>query len=462
MLPKLLLVSVWSLFLEIWLIRWISTEIRIFAYVNNLVLLACFLGLGAGYAFPKEKPRLVPMFLALGVLVISVHAWPFQMITDLLSTFSDTVIWYNPGHHGSFESVVQGVCLTVCMFGMIAAVFFPIGQLLGGLFNSCSNTIFAYSLNIVGSILGIWLFAGMSFLSTPPLFWFLLAAIPPLFLLGGDQWERICFVLLVVFCTIIFSVERNASDLTYWSPYQKLTIRPNTIGKLADGFQVNVNNVGYMCLLDLSKDFIGKHFGDNEAVMRLYAHNQYELPYQLKPGAKDVLIVGSGGGNDVAGALRSGVERIDAVEIDPIIYKIGKYFHPERPYSSAKVHVTIEDARSFFQEMRGKRQYDMVVFGLLDSHTLNSAYNNIRLDHYVYTRESLEQAKALLKPGGLLSLSFEARKPWIASRLQGLLTEVFGRPPLTCRIRPSTQAVGWGGMGVKFLKHVLANFLINL
>ena len=36
------------LFLEIALIRWIGTEIRIFAYMHNLVLLGCFLGFGVG------------------------------------------------------------------------------------------------------------------------------------------------------------------------------------------------------------------------------------------------------------------------------------------------------------------------------------------------------------------------------------------------------------------------------
>ena len=41
-------------------------------------------------------------------------------------------------------------------------------------------------------------------------------------------------------------------------------------------------------------------------------------------------------------------------------------------------------------------------FGLLDSHTTPSAYTNVRLDHFVYTRESCEEAKRLLKPGGVI------------------------------------------------------------
>src|SRR6476620_9472239 len=42
------LISVLGLFLELLLIRWVSTEIRIFAYLQNTVLVVCFLGLGMG------------------------------------------------------------------------------------------------------------------------------------------------------------------------------------------------------------------------------------------------------------------------------------------------------------------------------------------------------------------------------------------------------------------------------
>src|SRR6202789_2386521 len=51
----LLLVSVLGLFLEMMLIRWIGTEIRIFAYLQNTVLIVCFLGLGMG-CFTCKQP----------------------------------------------------------------------------------------------------------------------------------------------------------------------------------------------------------------------------------------------------------------------------------------------------------------------------------------------------------------------------------------------------------------------
>ena len=48
-------ISVLSLFLELLLIRWIGTEVRIFAYLQNTVLVVCFLGLGIG-CFTSRGP----------------------------------------------------------------------------------------------------------------------------------------------------------------------------------------------------------------------------------------------------------------------------------------------------------------------------------------------------------------------------------------------------------------------
>jgi hypothetical protein len=85
----------------------------------------------------------------------------------------------------------------------------------------------------------------------------------------------------------------------------------------------------------------------------------------------------------------------------------------------------------------------LIVFGLLDSHTTTSM-TNARLDHYVYTRESLTRAKSLLTDDGVMMLSFEAAKPFIADRMAHCIAEVFGREPLSFRIPFSD--VGWGGV----------------
>src|SRR5713101_7633330 len=51
--------SLLSLFLELLMIRWISSEILIFAYFKNFVLIACFLGFGLGCYLSHRKVNLL-------------------------------------------------------------------------------------------------------------------------------------------------------------------------------------------------------------------------------------------------------------------------------------------------------------------------------------------------------------------------------------------------------------------
>jgi len=133
-------------------------------------------------------------------------------------------------------------------------------------------------------------------------------------------------------------------------------------------------------------------------------------------------------GNDVAAALRNGAGQVEAVEIDPLILKLGKELHFEHPYESPRVHVVLNDARNYIENSRGK--FDLIVFSLLDSHTTTSHFTNIRIDNYVYTREALAQARKLLKPDGLFVVKFHVGTPWIAGRLFELLRTTFGQNPI--------------------------------
>ena len=66
----LFLISVAGLFLELLLIRWITTEIRIFAYLQNTVLVVCFLGLGMGCWSPRKPFALRHILVPLAALVV--------------------------------------------------------------------------------------------------------------------------------------------------------------------------------------------------------------------------------------------------------------------------------------------------------------------------------------------------------------------------------------------------------
>src|SRR5262249_47794445 len=111
----------------------------------------------------------------------------------------------------------------------------------------------------------------------------------------------------------------------------------------------------------------------------------------------------------------------------------------EKPYDSGKVEIVNDDARSYFANSR--ERFDLIIFGLLDAHT-TTAMANARLDHYVYTRESIQQAKNLLADGGVIFLSFAVQKPFVADRMAGVLRDVFEKEPLSFFIPTSTYGAG--------------------
>src|SRR5207248_7013821 len=142
----------------------------------------------------------------------------------------------------------------------------------------------------------------------------------------------------------------------------------------------------------------------------------YQLPFMLTQQRDDALIVGAGTGNDVAAALRSGFHHVAAVDIDPMMIEIGKRAHPERPYDNPRVTPVVNDARAYFEQNTG-RQFDVVCFSLLDSHAMFSAMSSLRLENYVYTAESIRSAYKLVKPGGVLTLTFSVvAGSWISDR----------------------------------------------
>jgi hypothetical protein len=463
----LFLISVVGLFLELLLIRWISTEIRIFAYLQNTVLVVCFLGLGMGCWDSRKPFALRDILLPLGVLValLAVPTTRFTLgeISSLLSGFGNLVIWSGTESTGWHAVVapVAGVALTFLFMILLWEIFVPIGRLLGRTMADHPNTITAYSVNVVGSLLGIWLFVAASALYLPPVAWFAVFAVGAAFFVGtGGRSKRTDAILIagIVGLAAIAGYEPGFEE-TRWTPYQKLGLATNTtedrpdrsplmrrIAGERDVFvgapgrtYISVNNIGYQGMVDLRPETVAVDPEKFPPYQRGYS--QYDLPAKLHPHPRSILIVGAGSGNDAAGALRNGAEHVVAVEIDPGIIEYGRRLHPERPYADPRCVVVNDDARSYFATCTEK--FDVIAFGLLDSHT-TTAMTNARLDHYVYTTESLAHAKKLLNPGGVMVLSFEAQKPFIADRMATALEQVSGHAPVVFRV--PTNAYGWGGL----------------
>lgn len=439
------LVSVVGLLLEMMLIRWIGTEIRIFAYLQNTVLIVCFLGLGMG-CFTCKQPVSMGRGLCALLLLTGLLSIPFARqiaagITNQLSVLDDFVIWEQASSTGLVTIAFDLLCGLILTFGIMLLlweIFMPLGRVLGRSMNDHPHTIVAYSVNVAGSLIGILLFVVLSAWATSPFVWVAVCALL-LTSFAGTATERrknLACLAATVAVAAFAGYDTHAIEVA-WSPYQKLTLAPSVSKKWQGVNFIYVNNTGYQALVDNSDRTVR---ADKRVDPATYGLTQYDLPMQFHSHPRRVLVVGAGSGNDVAGALRGGAEHVTAVEIDPAIIDFGRRFHPERPYDSDKVHVVNDDARSFFATSQAK--FDVIIFGLLDSHT-TTALTNARLDHYVYTRESIQRAKTLLADGGVMVLSFDAMRTYIADRMSHCIKDVFGERPLAFRITPNVRS--WGG-----------------
>jgi SAM-dependent methyltransferase len=429
---QLILISLLSLFFEMLMIRWVSSEIRIFAYFKNFVLVACFLGFGLGCYLCRRRVQLMAMTtpLLLLTLILKAPISPLRRsisaLPALLGATVEVHVWGVPALPTSWLGMLLALSFVVPLFAVIATAFIPFGQLVGWYLENAPKGVTAYSVNVLASLAGIAGFTLLSFLHQPPWVWFLVAGFFTLLVFRGNKRVRWAIAVVFFICIALLAIPDHRHASTYWSPYQKLTIRPIENSGQLEAYSLTTNDSLYQFIVNLSPEFVKSHAATFQ--QHPLDQNAYNMPYRFYPAPPSVLVLGSGMGNDVAAALRNDAGRVEAIEIDPLILKLGRELHFEHPYQSPRVHVTVDDARSYIENSHD--QFDLIVFSLLDSHTTTSHFTNIRIDNYVYTREALQRAKQLLKPDGLFIVKFQVDNPWIAGRLFGLLHDTFGRDPI--------------------------------
>jgi len=427
---ELLLISFVALFLELVVIRWLSTEIRIFAYFKNLPLMAAFLGFGIGcyfyrsadLLFYKAFPRLI------GLLAAIIALAPVLDLTRVI--FVDPrqyfLLGFGFGDHAevsapSFFQATKAYLVIVFVFILVVATFTALTSKLGEFLNR-QTPLLGYSINVLGSLLGILGFSIVSYIESTPLLWLLLVY----FLLLYFYWGRpeLKLTLFYFVCSAAIVARVGFVEPVFWSPYYQIAVHmPDTPNPSQIGITVNYD--GFQEIQDLSPGYL-KNIP--EAIQRSQSRH-YNIPYQLsKRKIESVLILGGGSGNDAAAALRHDVSHVDVVEIDPVIARLGRQLHPESPYGSEKVQLHVDDARSYLQKT--KRKYDLVVFATLDSHAAFSSLSSIRIDNFVFTKESVQKVRSLLNVGGGVAINFFAIKPWLSQRHFNVLEEVMGNPPL--------------------------------
>jgi SAM-dependent methyltransferase len=413
----LFLVSFLILFMELACIRWFGSTVVFLTFFTNIALLAAFLGISVGCLAASSRRSLIETVLPtllVGMTIACVVLYVFTMFStvmiDVGGQGSPQQVFFGTEYRARDVTrfVVPLEAVAGVFFVLIALAFVGLGQVMGRAFTSLPNRVFAYTVNIAGSLAGIAAFAFVCYLRAPPSVWFATVCALTLYFLPRRTLPQICLSMAVL---VLLAIAGNIVPIseTIWSPYYKILYEPAS--RL-----IATNNIGHQVMVNVDE-----------------AGPAYALPHLLNRDSgggafADVLVIGAGSGNDVAAALRQGVRHVDAVEIDPAIKDLGSLYHPNQPYSDPRVSIHIDDGRSFVR--RTERKYDLVVYALVDSLVLHSGFSSIRLESFLFTHEAFADIRRILKPDGVFVAYNFYRQPWLVGRLQSMMTAAFGRPPL--------------------------------
>jgi SAM-dependent methyltransferase len=408
---RIFLASFLVLFLEVALIRWLPAQIRLLSYFSNFILLAAFLGIGIGALLGRAKRSL---FLWYPALLLGVVAVVYFLRLEV-RIHAPGSIYFTSGTSDAVTAVETTLLLPVLFVG-VAALFATLAQRMAAEMTALPP-LRAYTINLAGSLAGVAAFALVSRLEAPPSTWFLVAFVAAAPLLRGGRWSAgalAAVLCLLVSGGLVYDMQRG----TIWSPYYKITVKqlgPETV--------VEVNNIWHQSMAPVdSKEYF------------------YQWPYLVFGNTfRDVLILGAGSGTDVAAALKHGVASVDAVEIDPAILRLGALKHPDQPYADPRVRRVADDARHFLRT--ATKKYDLVVFALIDSLTLQSAFSGVRLESYMFTEESFRAVRHVLKPDGVLVVYNYFREPWLVDRLANTAAAAFGAEPMV-HVHPAKDQLG--------------------
>ncbi len=393
------------LFLEIALIRWLPAQIRLLSFFSNFILLASFLGIGLGCLLAPTRSRLFAWFPAILTLIV-IGVWMFKIEVAVQASGA---IYFTSGTDEPVVAI-ESVFLLPAIFFVVVGLFAALAERMGREMSALPS-LQGYLWNVLGSLVGVVALGVMSWAQWPPQVWFGIAAVVAIpFLLTPDPGRPVpstairgAGAALVVTSVVMIGV---MAANTLWSPYYKVVVRQENADTV-----VEVNNIFHQSMAPLDhKEYF------------------YQWPYAVFGDTfEDVLIIGAGSGTDVTAALRHGARSVDAVEIDPVILRLGKAHHPDRPFDDPRLRIINDDGRHFLRTT--EKKYDLIVYALIDSLTLQSGFSGVRLESYMFTEEAFADVRDRLKPNGLMVMYNYFREGWLVDRLANTAAAVFEQEP---------------------------------
>jgi hypothetical protein len=211
---------------------------------------------------------------------------------------------------------------------------------------------------------------------------------------------------LVFVALMAFNGKSHLIDIRYAKGHrigQEAFVRWNPISRIA---LVNPKSSDPEIVIDADAStgiptFDLQHLTEKERANLL--HEGPGFPYMLRPGAK-TLVIGPGGGWDVARSLTGGSKDVTAVEINPIIartimqQRFADLSH--RLYFRPEVHLFVEDGRSFVR--RSPEKYQVLQATLVDTWASTAAGAFALSENNLYTTDAFRDYLNHLTDDGLM------------------------------------------------------------
>jgi hypothetical protein len=207
------------------LIRWIGTEIRIFAYVKNLALLLCFLGFGMGCALARRPVRWrASATTLLGLLMVVRWPWHgkrmFEDLSESMDAAQDIQIWAT-GTARHWPDFRVAVLMVAALLLLVACILIPLGQVVSRQLELAARPLQGYSWNLAASLLGILTFFAVSWFALGPAVWMAVIFLG-MGLLQPSLRRPPLFASLAIPAAFLLHDVSTPEHFTIWTPYQTI------------------------------------------------------------------------------------------------------------------------------------------------------------------------------------------------------------------------------------------------
>jgi hypothetical protein len=370
---------------------------------RTLVFAACTIVALAGLVRLRVGLNYSPQNLALMLLIYLLAALPFftggLVITLAISRFSSHI---NAVYAADLMGAALGCLVLIPLLNTVGAP----GVVLG----AAALAVFAAWLFAPADARGRALAIGLVVLAIPLAGQLSGLATFDVVDTKGHQGDR-----------ILFSKWNSFSRIAvYERPHGDWSLSPAYTGPLPETRFMDIDSAASTPILKLSPDLsdasylryeltaLAYHLAEARG-SRLEARAATSQASSLQPPASgfSALVIGPGGGRDLASALVFGASRVDGVEINPIIaddvmrsrfheFSGGIYTHP-------KVHVAVDDGRSFVR--RSTVQYDVIQASLVDTWAATAAGAYTLTENTLYTVEAFNDYLDHLTDDGILTIT---------------------------------------------------------